>query len=213
MVMYAINTLLATWDSLSSKWTRGIRSPRSYAASVIHVAFLTAMLAHLVGGLWGKEHEQIVARHEWSPIDERREIRVAKVDIERIPRGPIKQIWATVHTRSSEEPTVVEEALVHFNGPLTFQAGSEVLLLNRQGELPAGALFLSGSEECALELGERCTLARPGSFSGATSRFRTTPKSDCKSSPANPRSRSAGDSLREIRLLLLRRSSSRSDCS
>ena len=51
--LYALNTALATWQSVARKWRSGIRAPRFYAAAVIHVAFLTGLLAHAIGGLGG----------------------------------------------------------------------------------------------------------------------------------------------------------------
>jgi len=48
--LYALNIFLATVRSVYRKWCDGLRDPRSYAAAVIHVAFLVALFAHLVGG-------------------------------------------------------------------------------------------------------------------------------------------------------------------
>ena len=40
--LYALNTLLATWDTVGRKWRAGLRAPTAYAASVVHVGFLVA---------------------------------------------------------------------------------------------------------------------------------------------------------------------------
>jgi hypothetical protein len=49
--LYGLNTLLATCRSVLRKWRAGARFAQAYAPSVIHLAFLFSLVAHLIGGL------------------------------------------------------------------------------------------------------------------------------------------------------------------
>ena len=77
--LYALNVFIATWKSVSSKWRSGLRDPRSYAAAVIHVAFLVALFAHLVGGFGGSERGTLELGPSWRQLDRGREARVTSL--------------------------------------------------------------------------------------------------------------------------------------
>jgi len=58
--LYAVNTVLATWDTVTRRWRGGARAPSAYAASVVHVGFLLALAAHAVGGFLGEDRGAVV---------------------------------------------------------------------------------------------------------------------------------------------------------
>jgi hypothetical protein len=154
MALYAVNTLLATWETVVGKWRNGVRAPAPYAASVVHLGFLVAALAHLVGGVWGEERGGVVVGADWSAIGSGRSARVADLQIATHPDGRVKQAYATLVVR--EEDGSEREELVTYNGPLSSGFGTDLLLLVRQGQRPSGATFVAAGETCTAALKESC---------------------------------------------------------
>lgn len=155
LALYAVNTTLATWRSVARKWRAGVRAPRFYAAAFMHVAFLTALVAHLVGGLGGEEMGQVLVGPNWIPLGDGGEVRVTAVDTGRHPDGSAKQVTAWMERRWPDGRVV--ETTVRYNGPLFADLGRDVFLLARAGEMPVGH-FGRGKERCAVGRGESCRL-------------------------------------------------------
>ena len=153
--LYGINTALATWHSVSIKWRNGFRQPWAYAAAFIHVAFLLALLAHLFGGVGGKE-QQLLLHGGWSELPDGREARVMAVDVEQLPGGMPKTVRATVEIRTGRN--VVETRVLGYNEPLSDGLGASLVLLQRPVSLPVAAVLSGGGERCTLPLGGRCRL-------------------------------------------------------
>ncbi len=131
MGLYALNTVLATWDDVAAKWRAGHRSLKTYAAALMHVGFLVALLAHLVGGVGGEEGGPLVIGSRYVDIGEGRAARVAKLELPTLPTGALEQVYATVDVRESDGS--VRQEVVSYNGPLSRGLGSELFLLVRQG--------------------------------------------------------------------------------
>lgn len=154
--LYGLNVLLATWDSVLRKWRRGLRAPRAYAAAVVHLSFLVALFAHLVGGLGGAERPPVTVGPAWAELGDGRQARLASLELEPLPDGGLKQAWATVELR--DPGGSVSESLVHYNGPLSSGLGADLLLLARQGSTPSAARLALGPQRCRVALDERCQL-------------------------------------------------------
>jgi len=152
--LYGLNTALATWHSVTAKWRSGFRDPQTYAAAFLHVAFLVALFAHLVGGVAG-EDRGLLLDGSWRALPDGREARVLSVDVERLPDGMPRTMRATVELRSADGP--VDEAVIGFNEPLSGRLGADLLLFQRPVAVPVAVLAAAG-ERCSLRPGERCRL-------------------------------------------------------
>jgi len=155
LTLYALNTTLATCQSVARKWRAGIRAPRFYAPAVIHVAFLIGLLAHGVGGIGGAELGQLMLGPSWTELGDGREARVAGLKAEFNPDGSMKQVRASVETRDAKGS--VSETVVHYNGPMSRGLGSELMLLVRPQRVPALRLA-RGADRCDLEVKRSCDL-------------------------------------------------------
>jgi len=156
--LYALNTALATWRNVAHKWRNGIRAPRLYAPAVIHVAFLTGLLAHAIGGLGGAHGGRVMVGPGWGDLGDGRRARVAAMDVERHADGSTKQIRANVEIRSAggSDDTISTE-VVRYNGPLSSGLGSDLLLLIRPEAVPALRLA-RGSDRCDVAAAGYCEL-------------------------------------------------------
>jgi hypothetical protein len=155
LTLYALNTTLATWRNVASRWRMGVRAPRFYAAAVIHAAFLAALLAHAVGGLAGRELGTVSLGPSWSGLGDERQARVTGLDIEKHADGTARQIRAALEIRSPRGAPSTET--VRYNGPLSRGLGSELLLLVRPHAVSAARLA-RGAHRCDLEVGGSCDL-------------------------------------------------------
>jgi hypothetical protein len=186
--LYGLNTFLATWRNVVRQWRNGRRMPRAYAAPVIHLAFLTGLLAHLVGGLWGGEQGPLLVGPAWQDLEDGREARVTALEIEHLPDGGLKQVRATLEVR--EPGGDVSEPTVSYNGPLSSGLGSDLFLLARAVSVPGAArLSREGADRCQLEVEATCDLggiqarllylhppARRGGAALARVRLRASPR-------------------------------------
>lgn len=154
--LYALNTLLATWHSVGFKWRNGFREPSSYAAAIIHVGFLVAMFAHLVGGIGGETGGLLVGA-DWTGLPDGRDVRVTAFDMERSPDGTPKTMRASLEVRGPGGE--IQAAVIGFNEPLSTGLGSKLLLFQRPVSLPAAAVIAAGGERCLLQPSETCRLA------------------------------------------------------
>ena len=156
LALYGVNTLLATWQTVTRKVRRGIRSPGAYAPALIHVGFLVALLAHAVGGLFGGARGEAVLAVDagWQALPGGREARLVAVDVERLPGGMPKEVRARVQVRH-DGSAAVDERVVGYNRPLAFAGGAELHLLGDLGRVPLAELFVAG-ETCRAFEGSSC---------------------------------------------------------
>jgi hypothetical protein len=129
--VFALNTFVGALDDVVARWRAGLRAPSAYAAALLHVGFLLALVAHLVGGFWGEEGNPVVIGARFVELDHGRAARVEKVDVTRLPNGMLEQAYATLEVRDTSGRTHVE--VVSYNAPLSFGFGSELYVLTRQG--------------------------------------------------------------------------------
>jgi hypothetical protein len=207
--LYALNALLASWNSVTSRWRSGLRSPAAYAAPVIHVAFLVALFAHLVGGLGSTEQGRVVVGPSWGDLGDGRQARLVELDVEPLPDGGIKQVRATVEIR--DPGGGLSTAIIGYNGPLSSGLGSDLFLLLGPGEVSAAARLVRGRDRCEVDLESRCNLAgaqvrllylhpsrRPGMSPLARLRVRTAPDAPAEDfwlSRGHPRQLADGSTL------------------
>jgi hypothetical protein len=131
MSLYALNTFLGTVDEVMTKWEAGLRSPRAYAATLLHVGFLFALLAHLVGGVLNEEGRPVMIGGTFVALGEGRAARVVSLELPRLPTGALEQAYATLEVRDADGSTHTE--LVSYNAPLSRGLGSELFILAKQG--------------------------------------------------------------------------------
>lgn len=154
--LYVLNTTLATWHSVARKVRAGVTSPARYAPALFHVAFLLALVAHGVGGLWGEERgETVLAVGSWDPLPGGREGTLLSLAVDRLPGGMPKEVRAEVELKDASGRT--ERALVGYNQPISSGLGAHLDLLSDLGEVPVAELSL-GSERCRLHPGGSCRL-------------------------------------------------------
>jgi hypothetical protein len=153
--LYALNTALATWETVTSRWRAGLRAPRAYAAAVMHLAFLVALLAHLVSGFFSSEGGSRVVTEGWQPLPGFGEARLVSLQVDELPNGMPRQVRAGVEWRDGTGR--VEAVEVGYNRPLIGGLGSRLALLGEFGQVPVARLA-SGDETCALTQEQRCLL-------------------------------------------------------
>ncbi len=154
--LYALNTLLATWDSIARKWRLGIRSLPTYAAALMHVGFLLALLAHLVGGLWSREGGERLLDGTWRSLSDSRQARLVSFRTAALPSGMPRSVKALVELRDREGE--VSTAELGYNNPLSFGWGRELYLYVDGGSVPVGVRVSGGDRACVLSVGDACTL-------------------------------------------------------
>jgi hypothetical protein len=150
--LYALNTALCTWDAARARLRRGAAPASSWAPTVIHLAFLVALLAHGVGGFWNHDEATVTVAGSPVALDGERTLRLTGLTTETTSSGKVKQVHAAVELAGPGGATEVVD--VGYNRPLSRGLGSELLLLAQAGPLP-GAVALTWEER-------RCLLEPPG---------------------------------------------------
>jgi hypothetical protein len=153
--LFALNTALATWENAARRWRAGQRSPAAYAAAVVHVGFLLALVAHGVGGFRSEERGAVVVTSGWQPLPGFGEVRLTALDVDALPNGMPRSARAALEVRRGGR---VEPAEVGYNRPLTAGLGARLALLQELGQAPVARL-VSGPDRCELAEGQGCTLA------------------------------------------------------
>jgi hypothetical protein len=157
--LYALNATLATWDNVTRRWRSGARAPGAYAAAVVHVGFLLALVAHAVGGFLSSDRGQVVVTSGWQPLPAFGEVRLVTLDVDALPNGMPRAARAVLELRPAGGGAAgpVERAEVGYNQPLSAGAGSRLALLQDLGQLLVAHLA-SGGASCALAEGQSCRL-------------------------------------------------------
>ena len=153
--LYAVSTVLATWDSVTRKWRAGVRAPGAYGAAVVHVGFLLALAAHAVGGFLGSDGAGVLVGPGWQELPGFGEARLLSLDVDTLPDGMPRDARARLELRDGAG-RVVERA-VGYNAPLSEGGGASLALLADFGRTWM-ARISSGTEACALAEGQSCRL-------------------------------------------------------
>ncbi len=151
LALYALNTGLATWHSLASRWRAGVRAPSAYAASLIHVSFLVALLAHLVGGVASRERGAVVLGSSWRRLPGGPLARLLDLRVETLPGGMPRSVEAVLELERDGART---RAVVGFNRPLTADLYRDIYLLAGRHRPEVLARLRSGGERHVLGAGQ-----------------------------------------------------------
>jgi hypothetical protein len=154
--LYAVNTVLGTWDSVTRRWRAGIRAPGAYAAAVVHVGFLLALVAHGAGGFLGTDGEPVLVASGFREVPGFGEARLLDLDVEALPGGMPKRARARLEVRGPDGATA--EQTVGYNAPLSRGGGARLALLADLGRAWVAHLSV-GDRSCAAAEGQDCTLA------------------------------------------------------
>ena len=156
LAVYALNTALATWHHLVQLWTSGVRSLRQYAPAFFHVAFLVALLAHGIGGLWGAERGVVTLGPDWGALPSGGEARTVAMTEELHPDGTTRQVHIDVELRAADGTTRHEE--LGYNHPISGGGGADLLLIVRHASMPRGVRVAIGGASCEAPTGGTCDL-------------------------------------------------------
>lgn len=153
--LYALNTVLATWDTVVRKWSAGVRAPGAYAASVIHVGFLLAMFGHALGGFTSVDHDPVIVTEGWAEVPGFGEARLLSLEQEAMPNGMPKSAQAVLAVRGPDGS--VRNETVGYNQPLSRGFGGHLALLSEMGQVRVA----SGEVRPAILLRPRTTPSNP----------------------------------------------------
>ena len=132
-VLYGLNTVLATWDTVARRWTAGVRAPGAYAASIIHVGFLVAMAGHALGGFTSEDHEPVIVTEGWGEVPGFGEARLLTLEVDSMPNGMPRSARATLAIRAPDG--AVRQEVVDYNQPLSSGLGGHLALLSEMGQV------------------------------------------------------------------------------
>jgi hypothetical protein len=159
--LYALNTLLATWDTVIRKWRAGVRAPSGYAASIIHVGFLVALIGHGLGGFTSADPEPVIVSEGWAEVPGFGEARLLSLEQETMPNGMPKSVQAVLAVRGFDGD--VRNEVVGYNEPLSRGFGGQLALLAEVGQVRVEGLGVRP----AILLRPRTTPANPWALAGA----------------------------------------------
>jgi hypothetical protein len=154
--LYAVNTLLATWDTVSRRWRMGIRAPSAFAASVVHGGFLLGLVAHAAAGFLGEDRGEVVIASGWQEVPGFGEARLLSLDVDALPDGMPRSAWATLEVRGADGR--LAEAKVGYNAPLSSGGGARLALLADLGRVRVARL-VSGPDRCVVAERGACRVA------------------------------------------------------
>lgn len=157
LALYALNTAVCLWDAVRARLSRRVRGWATWGPVLVHASFLVALVAHLVGGLYGEDRPPVEVGAGWGAFAQGLEARATALEDETWPDGSRKAQAVTLELRRPGESETWTHR-VTYNRPWTAGLGSELLLLQRVGEGPGRVLFASGDVACALLEGESCTM-------------------------------------------------------
>jgi hypothetical protein len=159
--LYALNTLLATWDTVVRKWSAGVRAPSAYAASIIHVGFLVAMAGHALGGFTSEDLPPAIVSESWAEVPGFGEARLLSLEQEVMPNGMPKSAQIVLAVRGPDG--AVRSEIVGYNQPLSSGFGGHLALLAEVGEIPIAGLGVRP----AILLRPRTTPSNPWALASA----------------------------------------------
>ncbi|MFQ5862715.1 MAG: hypothetical protein ACE5IC_06290 [Candidatus Brocadiales bacterium] len=153
-VVYGINAFFCTFDSVLIKLRAGVRNITLYGGSVVHLAFMVTLVAHLVGGL-GASHSRPVVIGE-KPVEYGGvELRLAGLETSTYPNGMPREVRATIKMRRGEEEF---ERTLGYNQPVLLDLGAKEFLLKQYGSSPQGVILKVNGRPQELKMQEEFSL-------------------------------------------------------
>jgi hypothetical protein len=156
MVLYGVNTALATWHSVASKLRARQFSPWLYGTTLIHIAFLLGLVAHLVGGLGSAERGTLVVGDEWQTLQDGTLVRLTGTEVRPHPDGSPRRVRARLEFLDPAGRRAQHS--LGYNEPISRGFGTDLMLLARMVERPSGVRLSDGQGECRLQVGGGCEL-------------------------------------------------------
>ncbi len=154
--LYAVNTVLATWDNVARRWRGGARAPAAYAAAIVHAGFLLALVAHGAAGFLAEDRGEVLVASGWQDLPGFGEARLLSLEVDPLPGGMPRALTARLEVRDREGR--VRPETVGYNAPLSSGAGARLALLGDFGRVRVARLA-SGADGCALAEGQNCAIA------------------------------------------------------
>src|SRR5512133_1344381 len=154
--LYAVNTVLATWDNVARRWRGGARAPAAYAASIVHAGFLLALVAHGAAGFGAQDRGEVLVTSGWQELPGFGAARLVSLDVDALPGGMPRAVDARLEVRDAEGR--VRPAAVGYNAPLSEGGGGRLALLGDFGRV-AVARLASGADGCVAAEGQSCRVA------------------------------------------------------
>ncbi|HHT9118125.1 MAG TPA: hypothetical protein ACFYD1_05800 [Candidatus Hypogeohydataceae bacterium YC38] len=160
LVLYGLNSFFCTLDSVLVRLRRGASTRGAlsaltlYGGSVIHVAFMVTLLAHLVGGLYTRQGRPIT-------IDENPirygdvEIRLTDLETTQYPNGMPREVRASLRLKKGD---VEIKKTLGYNQPLLLDLGAKEFLLKDYGSVPQEVVLRVGDKAHSLKLRESFSL-------------------------------------------------------
>jgi hypothetical protein len=152
MVVFAVwglSTLLCTLEALRSRWQARCWRPGAWGTILVHLSFILALVAHLLGGLTADGREHLVAGDGTDIAGAR--YRALGVDQQSWPNGMPKTLRVELERTKGSERSLV---YVGFNEPVVLEGGARELLLGRIGQGAGAAILRVGGEQVRLRPGE-----------------------------------------------------------
>ncbi|MFQ5956511.1 MAG: hypothetical protein ACE5KK_01925 [Candidatus Brocadiales bacterium] len=154
MVVYGMNAFFCTLDSILVRLRAGVKNITLYGGSVVHLAFMVTLLAHLVGGL-GSSHGRPVTIGE-RPVEYGGvELSVAGLETTTYPNGMPKEVRATIKVRQGGEEF---ERILGYNQPVLLDLGAKEFLLRQYGSSPQGVVLKVNGREQELKVREEFSI-------------------------------------------------------
>ncbi len=155
LLLYALNTVLCTWRSLTRLLRSGVRSPSAYGPTVMHLGFLVALAAHAVGGLLGGEDRPVVVGSTVVDLGGGWTGRLESLQVERLPGGMPRQVHARLAL--TDPAGRASRQVVGFNRPASAGFGARLWLLSRFDQQLVATLT-DGDSRCMAPARETCRL-------------------------------------------------------
>lgn len=144
IVVYGLNAFFCTLDSTLVRLRAGVKDITLYGGSVVHLAFMVTLVAHLVGGLYSSHARPITITEkpvEYGGV----ELSVAKIETTTFPNGMLKEVRATIKVRRGDEEF---ERILGYNQPVLLDLGSKEFLLKQYGSSPKEVILeVDGREQ------------------------------------------------------------------
>src|SRR5512133_1322895 len=154
--LYAVNTVLATWDNVARRWRGGARAPAAYAAAIVHAGFLLALVAHGAAGFFAEDRGEVLVASGWQEVPGFGAARLVSLEVDALPGGMPRALTARLELRDREGR--VQPETVGYNAPLSSGAGARLALLGDFGRVQV-ARVASGADGCSLAEGQSCAIA------------------------------------------------------
>jgi hypothetical protein len=154
LVLYGINAFFCTLDSVLVKLRAGVKNVTLYGGSVVHLAFMLTLVAHLVGGLGSKQGAPVTITDK--PVSYGGvELSVAGIETSIYPNGMPKVVQATIKVRQGEKEF---ERILGYNQPVALDLGAKEFLLKQYGSTPKEVILNVNGKDQAVRLREEFTL-------------------------------------------------------